>query len=569
MKMYLVKQDINAFIGLFIFICLLLLFCFPNAQAQINTQITTPGRLDSSFLGGRVIDDLTGNGHDEYVSDMAIQPDGKIVVVGHIIKDLGELGTQTDFFVVRYLDYGIKDISFGQDVNDDGHPDGYIIQNIDPDREGINWENQAITVAIDRSGNILVGGFAGSTPHIAIAKYDPNGDPVTLFGNEGVLYLPIAGHSRVLDILPLEDGGFLFAGYTFNTTSKDMVVGKCDVNGVRDPNFGNERCGVIGVTCLDFGIDEDDEASALALLSNGNILLAGYTVVSNTPNLALALLDSDGNPVPSSGGGGNPLSSFGSDGLTITTADEIGVKSVKAKDIVIDSDGNIYVATDVRPISSIRNIVVAKYNKKGALVHGFGVDGILKKDWGGYYQTAYSIALDKNDDPLLAGGVEGKFALGHYFSLNGRSDLEFGIGGFVTETDGLATAKFGNALFASAYAIAVDANGKILLAGRSSGRARDILLARFHGIVNTDGDNDTYYVETNDCDDTNAAIYPGAPEICGDGIDQDCSGSDLSCPTGKRRLRPKTFEGPTKKQDNKKQDLNKQDLNKQDTQYKF
>jgi len=51
----------------------------------------------------------------------------------------------------------------------------------------------------------------------------------------------------------------------------------------------------------------------------------------------------------------------------------------------------------------------------------------------------------------------------------------------------------------------------------------------------TDSDLDSWYVGCDaytsingpDCDDNDANVYPGAKEICGDGIDQDCDSSDL------------------------------------------
>ncbi|MFN3200158.1 MAG: MopE-related protein [Bradymonadia bacterium] len=44
-----------------------------------------------------------------------------------------------------------------------------------------------------------------------------------------------------------------------------------------------------------------------------------------------------------------------------------------------------------------------------------------------------------------------------------------------------------------------------------------------------DGDGDGVSVSAGDCDDANPRVFPGGTEICGDGIDQDCDGEDLSC----------------------------------------
>ena len=49
-----------------------------------------------------------------------------------------------------------------------------------------------------------------------------------------------------------------------------------------------------------------------------------------------------------------------------------------------------------------------------------------------------------------------------------------------------------------------------------------------------DNDFDGFTENQGDCDDTLIGISPGNTEVCGDGIDHDCSGADLACPLTSR-----------------------------------
>ena len=45
-----------------------------------------------------------------------------------------------------------------------------------------------------------------------------------------------------------------------------------------------------------------------------------------------------------------------------------------------------------------------------------------------------------------------------------------------------------------------------------------------------DADGDGVLLCAGDCDDDNALVAPGKPELCGDGLDNDCEGGDATCP---------------------------------------
>lgn len=72
--------------------------------------------------------------------------------------------------------------------------------------------------------------------------------------------------------------------------------------------------------------------------------------------------------------------------------------------------------------------------------------------------------------------------------------------------------------------------GFMLKSMDAAGNESDFSETLYHYVISDndiDNDGDGYTENQGDYDDKNETIYPGAPEIIGDGIDQDCDGSDL------------------------------------------
>ena len=70
------------------------------------------------------------------------------------------------------------------------------------------------------------------------------------------------------------------------------------------------------------------------------------------------------------------------------------------------------------------------------------------------------------------------------------------------------------------------------------------VLADIRNHPDIDDDQDGFTEHQGDCDDTEKAIYPGAPETCGDGIDQDCDTTDLNCTPNVTYLSENFASGP-------------------------
>jgi uncharacterized delta-60 repeat protein len=233
------------------------------------------GTLDTSFSSDGKITLPVGTGDDE-VAALAIQPDGKIVVVGYAAD-----GSQHDLLIARFLDDGNLDATFGGT--------GTV-------RIAFGAGNAFGTaIALQSNGKILAAGYArvGTVFHFAVARVDTFGVLDPQLDGDGRLTTVIGATSQASAIAIDANGRFVVSGFARFSGNDDMALARYDASGVLDANFDGD-----GIVTLPIG-NGPDVANAVAVQADSKILIAGSARFTNNDEVAIArwLIDDCGNGV--------------------------------------------------------------------------------------------------------------------------------------------------------------------------------------------------------------------------------------------------------------------------------
>jgi len=344
------------------------------------------GALDAAFgAGGKVTTPFGPADTWNRASAIAAQGDGKIVAAGVAAIHMGESGYVNHFAVVRYQSNGSLDPSF------DGDGRATILLGC--------GEASASAVALQADGKIVVaGGTFCSSYDFAVARFHSDGSLDPAFGAGGVATTHF-GRNEVASSLALQgDGKIVVAGSSYSGAASDFALARYNANGSLDASFGAG-----GKATTDFS-GGADYANAVALQSNGKIVVAGSGAIGGNRDFVLARYNTNGSLDTGFGVGGKvitPVRSGHDDGNAL----------------VIQPDGKIIVSGSSENSSGRRDYALVRYNSDGSLDAGFGVGGKVTTDFHGYGDYSTALAL-QSDGKLAAAGVTAMSSFSDsYFAL--------------------------------------------------------------------------------------------------------------------------------------------------------
>jgi uncharacterized delta-60 repeat protein len=217
------------------------------------------GTLDTTFgAGGTATVSLSSTG--AVATALALQSDGKLVVAGY------DNSSSNGWELARLNPNGTLDTTFGST----GHSGTVFTTLANAEVFGLAiYPNTGTDIADD--GKIVAVGSAQSNP--ALARYNPDGTPDTIFGQSGQVDTPVPNGGFLAFAVAMQaDGKIIAAGRFYPVGSAPYEFGllRYNTNGSLDTTFGNG-----GIVLTPTGASS--QARAVAIQADGRIIVAGET----------------------------------------------------------------------------------------------------------------------------------------------------------------------------------------------------------------------------------------------------------------------------------------------------
>jgi uncharacterized delta-60 repeat protein len=420
----------------------------PRLEPLEDRCLMSAGALDPTFGAGGIVTTSLSQKTNDYGHRVAVQPDGKILVVGEVNNGGSEYG------LARYTANGSLDTSFGKGGSVVLGPSGAHVSN--------TFGFFAWDVALQPDGKIDVASYY----NWAVLQFNANGSLDTTFGNKGQVNIPMSGFPPAgsysenrLAIQPPAAGsteGKIVVVGVVNLSAGLVGLARLNPGGSLDSTFGS---GGTVETTIDPGSGYMAALNSVTLQSDGKIVVAGTAgpgspTASNPRFFVGARYNANG----------SLDGSFGSGGIVTTVLAALPRQGADAV-IVQPGDGKIVAIGFASDNGSTRDWGLVRYNSDGSLDTSFGSGGIVLTATTG---TAVAAAFGSDGNIVVAGSASGSFAVGRYFTqattVNGVTyaagslDPTFGSNGIATTSVGVAGSDAANG-------IAIQPDGKVVVAG--------------------------------------------------------------------------------------------------------
>jgi uncharacterized delta-60 repeat protein len=222
----------------------------------------------SRFQGNGVLEDGSRGSFDEnnfpesernFCKAVALQSDGKIILSGHAEPNFSGMA-----IILGRLNSGSTS-SFDPTFGTNGH--GTVVTPISSFKHG----NGALSIQAD--SRIVLAGTTYADPNninenLALVRYNSNGTLDNTLGGSGIVITDFGKNEVGNDLAIQADGKIIVAGKSYSNTSSDFLLVRYNADGTLDSSFGNS-----GKAILDLG--GTDSAEGMLLQPDNKVLAVG------------------------------------------------------------------------------------------------------------------------------------------------------------------------------------------------------------------------------------------------------------------------------------------------------